>query len=185
MGAIQQASRLIGYSVSKLDVGGVACMELRFDSSAGSTFSDAKCDTTHALRTLLSFPLKSPCRYCVIQWLDERGCCVVKSHNLPYWLMTDDVKQKLVTQGVAVFARAVCAMLRCHERRKGAVALLQKCPAITKVSSTSVSFHAGRLLASAARHPSRHPPTCNTRRSCWTAYTLCPLQPQPEYFSTP
>jgi hypothetical protein len=53
--------------------------------------------------------------------------------------MTDDVKQKLVTQGVAVFARAVCAMLRCHERRKGAVALLQKCPAIAKVSSTSVS----------------------------------------------
>ena len=160
-------------------------MELRFDSSAGSTFSDAKCDTTHALRTVLSFSLKSPCRYCVIQWLEERGCCAVKSHNLPYWLMTDDVKQKLVTQGVAVFARAVCAMLRCHERRKGAVALLQKCPAITKVSSTSVSFHAGRLLASAARHPSRHPRTCNTRRSCWTAYTLCPLQPQPEYFSTP
>jgi len=95
---------------------------------------------TASLLAVLPFSLKSPGRYCVIQWLEERGSCIVKSHNLPYWLMTDEVKQKLITQGVAVFARAICAMLRCHERRKGAVALLQKCPAIAKVSSTSVSL---------------------------------------------
>jgi hypothetical protein len=59
LGAIQQASRLIGYSVSKLDVGGVACMELRFDSSAGATFSDAKCDTraAHGFVLLIDVPL--------------------------------------------------------------------------------------------------------------------------------
>lgn len=116
--AIQQASRLIGYSVSKLDIGGVACMELRFDSSAGGRFSDAK--------------------YCVIQWLEERGCCIVKGHNLPFWMMTEDIKRMLVTQGVAAFARAICAMLRSHERRKSSVARLQKCPAVSKVSSTSL-----------------------------------------------
>jgi hypothetical protein len=48
-GAIQQAARLIGYSVSKLEVGGATCMELRFDSSAGGTFSDAKWDTFFVL----------------------------------------------------------------------------------------------------------------------------------------
>jgi hypothetical protein len=46
---MEQASRLIGYSVSKLDVGGVACMELRFDSSAGGKFSDAKCAALHGM----------------------------------------------------------------------------------------------------------------------------------------
>ena len=63
----------------------------------------------------------------------------MKGHNLPYWLMTPDVKRILVTQGVSAFARAICAMLRCHERRKGAVAQLQKCSAVSKVSSTSVT----------------------------------------------
>ena len=52
-GAMQQAARLIGYSVSKLDVGGVACMQLRFDSSAGGKFSDAKCDFHEITRCLL------------------------------------------------------------------------------------------------------------------------------------
>jgi hypothetical protein len=47
--AIQQAARLIGYSVNRLDIGGVVCMELRFDSSAGGTFSDAKSVSWSAL----------------------------------------------------------------------------------------------------------------------------------------
>jgi hypothetical protein len=54
--------------------------------------------------------------------------------------MTENVKQTLVTQGVAAFARVICAMLRSHERRKGAVARLQKCSAVSKVSCTSVSL---------------------------------------------
>jgi hypothetical protein len=136
---MQQAARLIGYSVSKLEDGGTCCMELRFDSSAGGTFSDAKC----GLLFLLWAPPRSVDRigrYCVIQWLEDEGCSVVKRHNLPYWLMTEDVKRVLVTQGVAAFARAVCATLRSHERRKSAVVLLQKCSAVSKVSSTSVSL---------------------------------------------
>ena len=55
-------------------------------------------------------------RYCVIQWVEEHGSCIVKGHNLPYWLMTPDVKRILVSQGVSAFARAICSMLRCHER---------------------------------------------------------------------
>ena len=100
------------------------------------------------------------CRYCVIQWVEERGCCIVKRHNLPFWLMTEDVKRTLVSQGVAAFARAVCAMLRCHQRRKGAVAQLQKCPAVSKVSSTSV-----RPLTHACPTASNHPHSLLTRSS--------------------
>ena len=112
-------------------------------------------------------PRDCVCRYCVIQWVEERGCCIVKRHNLPFWLMTEDVKRTLVSQGVAAFARAVCAMLRCHQRRKGAVAQLQKCPAVSKVSSTSV-----RPLTHACPNRTDQPPPQTTRTRCSRALQL-------------
>ena len=106
---------------------------------------------TDFLGIFAALSLKFVCRYCVIQWEEEKGSCIVKGHNLPYWLMTEDSKRTLATQGVAAFARTMCAMLRCHERRKIAVAQLQKCHAVSKVSSSSVrplnSHHCYSLIS--------------------------------------
>ena len=122
-------------------------MELRFDSSAGGKFQMPSAIFIQSPVVCFSvggtgsngFWFDCISRYCVIQWVEEHGSCIVKGHNLPYWLMTPDVKRILVSQGVSAFARAICAMLRCHERRKDAVAQLQKCSAVSKVSSTSVT----------------------------------------------
>ena len=78
---MQQAARLIGYSVSKLDVGGVACMELRFDSSAGGKFQMPSAIFIQSPVVCFSvggtgsngFWFDCISRYCVIQWVEEHG----------------------------------------------------------------------------------------------------------------